>query len=123
MKIIDANIILRYLLNDSQELSEKATEILENNSVFVPNEIIAEVVYVLEKVYKVERQEIFLSLKELFDYDNIEVANLKLILSALSLYSERKLDFVDTLLFEYNKIESCKIYTFDKKLNSILINI
>lgn len=36
MKIIDANIVLRYLLNDTEELAEKATEILENNEVFVP---------------------------------------------------------------------------------------
>jgi len=30
MKIVDANIILRYLLNDSDDLSESAAEILEN---------------------------------------------------------------------------------------------
>ncbi|QSQ10284.1 hypothetical protein H0A61_02685 [Koleobacter methoxysyntrophicus] len=50
MKIVDANIVLRYLLDDAEELSEKAAEILENNEVFLPNEVIAEVVYVLEKV-------------------------------------------------------------------------
>ena len=31
MKIADANIILRYLLNDHEELSDKATIIIENN--------------------------------------------------------------------------------------------
>ena len=31
MKIVDANIILRYLLDDHEELSNKATEIIENN--------------------------------------------------------------------------------------------
>ena len=45
MKIVDANIVLRYLLNDSDNLSEKAAEILENNMVFLPNEVIAEIVY------------------------------------------------------------------------------
>lgn len=120
MKIVDANIILRYLLNDTEDLVEKATVILENNEVFVPNEIIAEIVYVLEKVYKVERQEIFMSLKELFEYDNIKVSDIELVLAALALYSERKLDFVDTLLYAYNKIGNHQIYTFDKKLNTIL---
>jgi predicted nucleic-acid-binding protein len=120
MKIVDANIILRYLLNDSEDLSKKSTEILENNEVFVPNEIIAEVVYVLEKVYKAERKDIYMSLKEILEYDNIEVINLELILSALTLFSERRFDFVDTLLYAYNRIESCEIYTFDKKLKSIL---
>ncbi|TZE80838.1 type II toxin-antitoxin system VapC family toxin, partial [Calorimonas adulescens] len=48
MQIVDANIVLRYLLNDTEVLSEKAAQILENNEVFVPNEVIAEIVYVLE---------------------------------------------------------------------------
>ena len=37
MKIADANIVLRYLLNDTEELAKKATEILENNEVYIPN--------------------------------------------------------------------------------------
>ncbi len=55
MKIADANIVLRYLLNDKEGLVEKATDILEKKEVFIPNEVIAEVVYVLEKVYNVRR--------------------------------------------------------------------
>jgi predicted nucleic-acid-binding protein len=73
MKIVDANIVLRYLLNDAKDLSEKASDILENNEVFVPNEVIAEIVYVLEKVYKVENWEISRALMELFDYGNLQV--------------------------------------------------
>ncbi len=49
MKITDANIILRYLLNDNEELSDKAAIIIENNEVFLPNEVIAEIVYVLKR--------------------------------------------------------------------------
>jgi len=58
MKIADANIVLRYLLNDIEDQSEKAAELLENNEVFIPNEVIAEIVYVLEKVYRLENAEI-----------------------------------------------------------------
>jgi predicted nucleic-acid-binding protein len=46
MKIVDANIVLRYLLNDADDFSEKASELLENNEVFIPNEVITEIVYV-----------------------------------------------------------------------------
>lgn len=54
MKIADANVILRYLLNDNEELSDKAVKIIEDNEVLLPNEVIAEVVYVLDKVYNVK---------------------------------------------------------------------
>ena len=56
-KLIDANIILRYLLNDNPEMSEKAKEIINDGAFTIP-EVMAEVIYVLKGVYKVERQEI-----------------------------------------------------------------
>jgi predicted nucleic-acid-binding protein len=120
MKIIDANIVLRYLLNDTEELSEKATEIIENNKVFAPNEVIAEIVYVLEKVYKVENREISDTLQELFEYGNLEVNDIEILKEALNLYSKRKLDFVDTLLYAYHKVKNYEVYTFDEKLNKLL---
>ena len=48
MKITDANIILRYLLKDKHEFFLQAVEVVENQNVFLPNEIVAEIVYVLE---------------------------------------------------------------------------
>jgi len=120
MKIVDANIILRYLLNDSDDLSDRAAEILENNMVFVPNEVVAEIVYVLEKVYKVEKGKISIALLELFEYGNLQVGDFGIVNEALRVYAERKLDFVDTLLYAYYKIGKHDVYTFDKKLNNLL---
>jgi predicted nucleic-acid-binding protein len=120
MKIVDANIVLRYLLNDSDDLSEKAAEILENSIVFLPNEVIAEIVYVLEKVYKVKKNNISSALSELFGYGNLEVNDFGVINEALRVYAERNLDFVDALLYAYHKLGKHEVYTFDKKLNNLL---
>lgn len=54
MNIVDANIILRYLLQDAVQFLDQARDKIENHNIFIPNEVIAEVVYVLEKVYKVD---------------------------------------------------------------------
>ena len=120
MKIVDANRILRYLLNDTEDLSSKAANLLENNAVMVPNEVIAEIVYVLEKVYKVKSEEISSSLMELFDYDNLQVNDHEILVEALTVYSKQKLDFVDALLYAYHKVGKHEVYTFDKKLNKLL---
>lgn len=120
MIIIDANIILRYLLNDTEELATKATDIIENNKVLIPNEVIAEVVYVLEKVYKVKNDDISRILKELFQYDNLKVDDLEVIETALELYGRRRFDFVDTLLYAYNRVRSYEVCTFDKRLSKLL---
>lgn len=120
MRIVDANIVLRYLLNDSDELTEKATEIIENSDIFVPNEVIAEVVYVLEKVYEVSNIEISTTLKELFRYGNLSLNDAEVVEAALALYGSRKLDFVDTMLYAYRKVKGYEVFTFDKKLKNLL---
>ena len=56
-KLIDANVILRYLLRDNDEMSQRAKTIIEAGAFTLP-EIIAEVVYVLKGVYSVPRDEI-----------------------------------------------------------------
>jgi len=50
MSIVDANIILRYVLDDHVELSPKAAEILEEQqTATLTLEVACEVIYVLQK--------------------------------------------------------------------------
>ncbi|HLP44495.1 MAG TPA: PIN domain-containing protein [Candidatus Deferrimicrobium sp.] len=121
MLIVDANIILRYLLFDNIETAKKAAEIIENNKIFLPFEVIAEVVYVLEKVYKIERAEISHSLKELFNGENIHTYDSNVLNKALNIFSSRKIDFVDTLLCGYSLVRDDEVITFDKKINSYIL--
>lgn len=57
MTLIDTNVILRYLLNDIPEQAKQSEEVIKNGAFTLP-EVIAEVVYVLFKLYKVPREEI-----------------------------------------------------------------
>lgn len=118
MKIlIDANVILRYLLNDVEEMSKKSAEII-NAGAFTLPEVIAEVIYVLKAVYKVERGEIAFAILQIFN--EIEVANKKIMIEAVNIFAESSLNFVDCILIAYNKVENVKIFSFDKKLNNRL---
>ena len=123
MKIIDANIVLRYLLNDVKELADKATLIIENDDVLIPVEIIAEIVYVLEKVYKADRNDILSSLDGLRNYENISIDEQEVVSSALKYYASIKLDFVDCLLLSYHSVKKFQIETFDDKLRKQLERI
>jgi len=58
MRIVDANVILRYILGDHAELSARSRIVIDENTIVVPIEVLSEVVYVLSSVYKVERQDI-----------------------------------------------------------------
>ena len=57
MKLIDANVILRYLLNDNQDMALRAKAVIDSGAYTKP-EIIAEVVYVLKGVYQATRADI-----------------------------------------------------------------
>ena len=120
MLIVDANIVLRYLLLDNVELAEKASEIIENNNIFLPFEVIAEVVYVLEKVYQIERAEICRSIKELLEDENIHTYDSDILNKALEIFNSKKIDFVDTLLCGYSLVRGDEVKTFDNKINKYI---
>lgn len=116
-KLLDANAILRYLLNDIEEqaiITEKAI----NNGAFTISEVLCEVVYVLKDVYELNKIEISNTLLEFID--RIDINDKKIIKSSLILFKDSKLDFVDCILLSRNSIYGDQILSFDKKLNKII---
>ncbi|RCW30427.1 PIN domain-containing protein [Marinilabilia salmonicolor] len=103
MKIIDANYILRYLLKDIDEQYLKSASVIENYNVFLPGEIIAEVVYVLQKVYQVPDEIIKSTLLDLFEYPTISINEPKIIKKALSIFAGNRVDYADALLIAFVK--------------------
>lgn len=116
MKIVDANVVLRYLLADVQHLFMKSKELLEHETIYLPFEVLAEIVYVLEKVYTVTRKEISGSLINLLKYQNISTYDSEIAIYAMKAFSDTKLDFIDTLLSAYKKVRNFEIVSYDKKL-------
>lgn len=120
MTRIDANVILRYLLNDHEELSERAAGIIDNEETFVSVEVMCEVVYVLCGVYKVSRKDVTGQLSDLANHPNITMTDATVFLWALNAFSGHNIDFVDSLLLAYSAVRGDKILTFDKKLARLI---
>lgn len=120
MVVLDTNIILRYLQNDNEQMADEAEKIIKENVALVTIEIIAEVVYVLKRVYSIERDVIKSSL---FDFlSEVQSNEMEVIKFGLTVYGEKNLDFVDCILYSYHKINGYEIKTFDKKLKQLLQN-
>jgi predicted nucleic-acid-binding protein len=113
MTRIDANVILRFLLADNEEMFKISKEIMHEN-IYISNEVSAEVIYVLEKFYKFKRGIIFDKLYKLIGLKNIFNYDKQFLLKALEIYGTSNLDFVDCLLCAFSEIDD--IVTFDKKL-------
>jgi predicted nucleic-acid-binding protein len=120
MRIVDANVILRYLLEDNEELSLKAAHIIDSNQIDIPIEVLCEVVYVLEKVYKVKRDDICSELITFLNVTDTTLPHHEAVLSGLRHYAAEKLDFVDCILAGYSETENAEIYTFDKDLRKLI---
>ena len=118
MILIDANVILRFLMGDQEEMWRKADELIRNNICYTLPEVMAEVVYVLSKYYHIQRTDIRDALIHLLD--QVLVENRKVMIYALNIYAERNVDFVDSILIARAKLLRENVFTFDKKVNRII---
>ena len=117
LPIIDANVILRYLLNDNVEQAVYAARVIESGCE-TTHGIIAEVVYVLMRVYHVPRHEIADVLLSLIN--KVYLQDRETVRIALDQFRETGLDFIDCLLIGMHQVDQREIITFDKKLLNAL---
>jgi predicted nucleic-acid-binding protein len=120
MTIIDANVVLRYILSDHEELSETARQVIDKQTVEIPIEVLCEVVFVLSSVYHASHEAIGTELIGFFEKTPCVLPHREAVLRGLDLFSKKNLDFVDCILAGYCNAENAEIYTFDKQLQKLL---
>jgi predicted nucleic-acid-binding protein len=121
--ILDANVILRYLLQDNAKLYPQAEEIFNKSllgdiKLFIPIFVFAEVVYVLQKVYKVDRPTISEVLSEILEIKSVKTEDKDILRKALEIYASKNLDFADCLLCAYSL--RFEVVSFDEGVNKCI---
>ena len=119
-KLLDADAVLRYLLEDIQEQSDCVAETIEAGAE-VTVEVLAECVYVLSGVYHVSRSDIAESLGILLD--EVTCRRKRVAAAALGLYSGSSFDFVDCVLASEVSENGREALTFDKRLQSLFSRV
>jgi len=122
--VVDANVILRYLLSDHPEHYQKAVQFmgqvkLGEVEAFIPEGVLVECVYVLLKFYKVPRSEIAQSLENILNYKGIINDNRTILIKGLRLFQEKNVDIVDALVYMISKENNWLSFTFDKDLGRL----
>jgi predicted nucleic-acid-binding protein len=120
MLVLDANAVIRYILQDNSEMADIVERALISEACFLPVEVAAEIVYVLIKVYGVERGVVADTLSAFLEMENINVSDGGVLRVGFRMFSETTLDFVDCLLIGYANIHGWRVLTFDKKLKKHL---
>jgi predicted nucleic-acid-binding protein len=117
---IDANVILRYILKDHAELSPKAKNLISENIVETPIEVLCEVVFVLTRIYGIARKDIADTLLDFYENTNCILPHREAVIKGIEYFSSQNLDFVDCILAGYYEAENTTIQTFDTKLEKLL---
>lgn len=123
--LIDANVILRYLLADHPELHRRARALLDDvrigkQQIIVPEAVLAECVYVMQRLYRVPRPEIVDKLDGLLGYRGIAGADVLVLRHALAVYGKTSLGFADALLAARAAAMDLPVATFDEALERFL---
>ena len=86
----DANIILRYVLDDHAELSPKARKLIGENVIETPIEVLCEVVFVLARVYNIARKDIADTLLDFYENTNCILPHREAIIRGIEFFGEKK---------------------------------
>jgi predicted nucleic acid-binding protein len=96
---VDTNVLVRHLAGDHVEQSARATAYLAATDTLVLTDVVAaELVFVLESVYRAPRAEVRASIRSLLAFAPIVVRDAELLLRALEVYEDHRLDFAEAYL-------------------------
>ncbi len=113
MRAVDTNVIVRYLMGDDPEQTEKARGVIGREAVFVPRTVVLEVEWVLRGVYGLKVAQVIPALRRVAGLSGVMVEDAAMVAKAMD-WAEAGLDFADAL--HLATAEKCKGFlTFDKQ--------
>ncbi len=118
---LDTNVLIRHLTGDPPAQARRATALLaEANELLVPDLIVAEVVFVLESFYEVERERVAELVRAVIGFPAIVVVDAPLLLRALEIYEVDRLDFAEAYLVASAEATGVKtIASFDRAIDKV----
>jgi len=115
---LDANVLVRYIMQDDARQAAKATTLIESLSAAVPGFItlvsVVELVWVLSSCYDLNRSQIAQSLEVMLRSRQLVVDQAEHVVRALRVFREGSADFADCLIERMAACAGCaRTMTFD----------
>jgi len=118
-RILDTNVIVRYLVQDSREQAKVAEKLFDACDrgqvvlVLLPA-VLAECVFVLQSFYRRTRRDIASTLRRLATSPGIEIDGAAVFVDALERYEKTSCHFVDCVIAATAAAEGVLVATFDE---------
>jgi len=125
MRFVDTNVFIRFLTNDIPQKADACEEVFKKavqkeEIIFTTDTVIAEIVWVLESFYELQKEEIQSKVEKILNTPNLVCPNKDLILRALALYREKNIDYIDAynaLILKEKGVD--ELYSYDKDYDRI----
>ena len=124
-RFLDTNILIRYLTRDDPDKAPRALRLLTRvergeEKVALSPMVIFEVVFTLQKQYRVPRERIRDSLGDILSLRGVEMPNKELFRRALDLYARGGISFADAYNASYMQSRRLtEIYSWDEDFDRI----
>lgn len=121
--IADTNILVRLFVNDDDAQISQLVEFIERGdaSFYILSIVLIETYWVLNKVYRLEKQRILQVFNDLVESEGVELEEDNLLQRVLIHFREVNVDFVDVYLAEKSRSLELPVLTWNakdfKKLN------
>lgn len=124
VSLLDANVLLRYLLDDDPVQSRLALSLMKRlegggEAAELEDVILAETIWVLEKRAKVPRFEIARTLSEIVGWRGIRTRAKRATLDALSRFSATNCDIADCILAARARSRRTRVWSFDEDFRKL----
>jgi len=121
MKGVDTNVLIRFLIGDDEQQTKKVYKIFkkaetQQNDFFVPLLVILELIWVLESVYAIPRNDILDTIRELTLMPILKFEHQSVLQQFTHAAQGNKYDLSDLLIAHSANAQGCEtVITFDKK--------
>jgi predicted nucleic-acid-binding protein len=119
--VLDTNLLVRYLTDDDKGKADDVERLLKRAGageikLCVPSIVIAELVWVLESFYEMDRESVAGLVESVLNTPGVETQDKSMISTAVRNYRVKSLDFIDAWIAEFARRSGIEtVYTFDKK--------
>ena len=123
--VIDANIILRFLTNDDPAKAEACANLLakaerDELSLWLPDLVLADIVWTLEKFYRLPKTEIVALLTPILGCRGIHCSDKEVAFQALGYYERHNIDWTDAFVAAQVLLGKAEaIYSYDRDFDKI----
>lgn len=118
---LDSNVLVRHLIGDPPGQAKRATAFLRDaDELILVDLVVAEVVYVLESVYEVERDRVAELGRAILGFPAVVAPDPLLLLRAFEIYEEHRIHFVESYLAAYAEASGVgAVASFDRAIDGV----